>query len=270
MHQSPYGSRPAPQAPLSKKSGAGKSCLLALGVGVGLFILLAVVGALHTAGTKTSATGSTETASPAKTTNPAKTANPAKAKTGQPGQSTAKATAVAAPQVYSGQGDKVVRIADGSEPWLATFSHDGSANFIVDGIGSDGQGGDNLVNVIGRYQGTVLMEGQGGAGIAALKIQADGRWTIRLTPPSSARTWTTSTISGSGDDVLRLDTPSSGLTTVHLTHGGQANFIVDAYNDSGSNNLVNEIGHYDGEVQLPDGTVLITVQADGAWTLTRT
>ncbi|MCW2938759.1 MAG: hypothetical protein JWN00_1744 [Actinomycetia bacterium] len=43
---------------------------------------------------------------------------------------------------------------------------------------------------------------------------------------------------------------------------------MDGYTEDGSQNLVNEIGHYAGEVQLPDGTFLITVHADGMWTLT--
>jgi hypothetical protein len=43
---------------------------------------------------------------------------------------------------------------------------------------------------------------------------------------------------------------------------------VDAYADGGQSNLINEIGHYAGEVQLPDATFLITIHADGTWTLT--
>lgn len=54
-----------------------------------------------------------------------------------------------------------------------------------------------------------------------------------------------------------------------LSHNGTANFIVDAYADGGQSNHINEIGHYTGEVQLPDATFLIAIHADGTWTLTR-
>jgi hypothetical protein len=31
---------------------------------------------------------------------------------------------------------------------------------------------------------------------------------------------------------------------------------------------VNEIGKYSGENQLPSGTILLVIEADGAWTVT--
>jgi hypothetical protein len=39
-----------------------------------------------------------------------------------------------------------------------------------------------------------------------------------------------------------------------------------AYTADDRSLLVNEIGKYKGEVLLPDGTVLVTFEADGAWT----
>lgn len=174
----------------------------------------------------------------------------------------------AEPQSYRGRGDKILRIKHGDELWLATLTHTGSANFIVSTLDSTGQQGDNLVNVIAGYKGTVLVNAEEGSNTSALKIQADGAWTVHLTSPSSARRWIGTHASGRSDDVLALETPSSGLVTMKLTHTGSANFIVDAYTQDGRQNLVNEIGHYKGEVPLPDGTFLITIHADGRWTLT--
>ena len=40
-----------------------------------------------------------------------------------------------------------------------------------------------------------------------------------------------------------------------------------AYTADGNRELlVNEIGNYAGEVFVPEGTILLTVEADGAWT----
>ncbi len=41
-----------------------------------------------------------------------------------------------------------------------------------------------------------------------------------------------------------------------------------AFAADGADLLVNEIGNYSGPVPLPDGTLLLTVQADGRWTIT--
>ncbi|MGW4638383.1 hypothetical protein ACWEN6_07640 [Sphaerisporangium sp. NPDC004334] len=58
---------------------------------------------------------------------------------------------------------------------------------------------------------------------------------------------------------------------MRATHDGDSNFIVYGYSRIGSypELLVNEIGGYKGKVLLPAGTRLITVKADGAWTLVR-
>ncbi|HXA60298.1 MAG TPA: hypothetical protein VNW94_14160, partial [Streptosporangiaceae bacterium] len=50
-----------------------------------------------------------------------------------------------------------VRITQGNKPWLATFTHNGSANFIVDALGPDGQTSDSLGNEIGHYNGEVQL-----------------------------------------------------------------------------------------------------------------
>ncbi|WP_131732376.1 hypothetical protein [Actinomadura formosensis] len=174
------------------------------------------------------------------------------------------------PQKYRGRGDKIVRIKDGDEAWLAAFTHTGSSNFIVSALDPSGDESDVLVNVIGGYKGTVLFNDEADSNTRALKIKADGAWTLRLKPPSDARLWDGERITGKGDDVLRFADPSYGFTTMKLTHRGDSNFIVDSYTEDSAENLVNEIGRYSGEVSLPGDTVLITVHADGKWTLTWT
>ena len=52
-----------------------------------------------------------------------------------------------------------------------------------------------------------------------------------------------SSASGTGDDVL-IYRGEAGVA--RLTHNGESNFIVDFYNEDGSENLVNEIRKYSG------------------------
>jgi uncharacterized protein with GYD domain len=57
-----------------------------------------------------------------------------------------------------------------------------------------------------------------------------------------------------------------------MAHQGESNFIVELLDDEGVevSTLMNEIGQYDASqaVQIPeDGTYLLNVDADGAWTI---
>jgi hypothetical protein len=69
---------------------------------------------------------------------------------------------------------------------------------------------------------------------------------------------------GQGDEVLIMESAAFG--PARLTHDGESNFAVWAYGDS-TELLVNEIGHYRGRVLLPDGTVVLDIQADGKWSI---
>jgi hypothetical protein len=71
-----------------------------------------------------------------------------------------------------GSGDDVIRY-NGSAATL-TSTHDGSSNFIIWGYESDGRIAGLIVNEIGAYSGTDLIE----PGTAILDIVADGSWTL--------------------------------------------------------------------------------------------
>jgi len=62
---------------------------------------------------------------------------------------------------------------------------------------------------------------------------------------------------------------SSGLTTLWITHDSRSGFDVVARPMSTSyDRVVMAIGHYEAAVDLPEGTATLTVEADGAWTIT--
>lgn len=177
----------------------------------------------------------------------------------------------AADRRYRGVGDDVIRIRATREPGLVRLTHDGDSNFIVHALDRKGKKSDLLVNEIGSYEGTVLYNaGYFAKGIIGLSIRADGPWTATFMPIKKARCWCAATIRGEGDQVLKL-TPTRGLRVLRATHTGRSNFIVHAHTRVGDfpDLLINKIGRYRGKVLLPAGTRLITIKADGPWTLTR-
>jgi hypothetical protein len=103
---------------------------------------------------------------------------------------------------YSGGGDKVLKIskpADGAN--LIKLTHEGDSNFIVDQLDSDLDETENLVNEIGKYKGTTILDVTEEEETKRLRIQADGTWTIVLSDLTTAREMDSSA-SGRGADVL--------------------------------------------------------------------
>lgn len=173
------------------------------------------------------------------------------------------------PLVFSGTGDTVVEVDFHDDARIATLSHNGSSNFAVWALDSEGGNSDLLVNEIGAYDGRVLYNGSDREEMAALEISADGAWEITLEPLSAATPWETDEdeFTGSGDDVVQLAWTPEGLTTLSMTHDGSSNFAIWGYTSTSRDLLANEIGAYDGQTALTAGTLLLAVSADGGWTL---
>ena len=191
------------------------------------------------------------------------------------GKASAKPAPKPAPKSvpYAGRGDKILRLSIGDQPVALVINHVGSSNFAVEPEDATGKSSGAVVNAIGNYKGTVLINtSQLGAGaVTALKITADGSWTVTVTPLGLLRQWSgAAPIQGKGDDVFRV-TAIKGSDSIHITHKGASNFAVQPYGgDFSGAAVVNEIGNYDGEVQFNNGTVLVAVNADGVWTITKT
>ena len=80
------------------------------------------------------------------------------------------------------------------------------------------------------------------------------------------------TFSGTGDDIIDLKGVPETPLLLTITHSGQMNFIVQAYDDD--NNLidliVNSIGSYEGKRPLNFGyrsASRLSIKADGHWTI---
>jgi len=190
------------------------------------------------------------------TADKAKTVASSKSST-KPGVKTA-----AKPVSYKGHGDKVLKITKPEKGAVVVdYTHDGDANFIVTPLAGTTEELGGTVNTIGRYKGRVLLDGDDSAETTKLKIQANGTWTVQISPLTVIDKFST-TYSGKGDDVVAY-TGKAG--TIAMTHKGQANFIVGSSNDPMG--LANEIGNYKGETTINDGPSVLDITADGTWTL---
>jgi hypothetical protein len=167
-----------------------------------------------------------------------------------------------------GRGDKIAKFKIPADAVaIATFTHSGSSNFAVTSLDASGGRNDLLVNEIGNYKGTVLFDEDSHS--AAFKIEADGAWTATVKPITAARQWDLSkSLSGTGDDVIRVTGPITGLASSTVKHSGSSNFAVVTYSDDGRDLVINEIGKYSGEILMPPGLVVIAISANGKWSIT--
>lgn len=211
--------------------------------------------------------GCTSTPSSSSTTAPA-TAQPSTPSTTTSSEA-ATPTHTPPPTVtYTGVGAKVLKINKTTGPMAVTITHRGSSNFAVTNLNASGSQIDLLVNTIGTYTGTRLIDTMEGQQTAALKIEADGSWSVTLKRVSQMPTWDgTGTWTGKGDTVILIKSGSfTGLDSVKITNSGKSNFVVMAYGDT-QDLLVNKIGNYSGEQLMPSGTALLEIQSDGTWSL---
>lgn len=170
-----------------------------------------------------------------------------------------------APVVQSGTGDSVIAIPAGAKAGVVTATHQGSANFAVNVLDASNQPtGDLLVNTIGNYSGVTAfgLNNLGNAG-TNFQIKADGAWTIKITPISSAPALTLPG-GATGDQVYKYDGAAGNWA---FTNQGQGNFAVIQYGRAMPNLAVNEIGAYSGTVPMFAGPTVVVVKSDGAWTV---
>ncbi|KRF29497.1 DUF2510 domain-containing protein [Phycicoccus sp. Soil802] len=166
-----------------------------------------------------------------------------------------------------GRGDAIIKLPKGAAAGIVTMTHRGSSNIAASVLDSSNQPtGDLLVNEIGNYSGvTVYGLNDFGGDPTKIKITADGSWTIRIAPVSSAPVLPKS-VTGVGDKVFRYDGSASDWA---ISHKGSSNFAVIQSGGLMPNLAVNEIGNYKGVVPLIEGPSVVTITADGRWSLVR-
>lgn len=168
------------------------------------------------------------------------------------------------PLSQQGTGPAVVELPEGATTGVVTANHQGSSNFAITALDAGNQStGDLLVNTIGVYSGTTAYGLSSFGDAVRLQVEADGQWTISIVPVSAAPALTLPAQSA-GDGVFLYDGAAATWT---FSHDGESNFAVTQYDGTFPNLMVNEIGPYTGSVPALAGPSVITVNADGNWTI---
>lgn len=252
---------PSGAAPEKKKRRKWPFILLALIV---LIIIAANSGGSSPMSSSAAGSASATPSSTADTSTSASSAAPSST-AASPTPAPVTPAPIPAPVVFKGNGDDVVSITKptGAKAVIATITGGaGGSNFAVKGVDGDK---DLLVNTIGQYSGSDLMDAQGGD-TTQLQVTATGPWSITLSHPRSAPPLNSGPNSGTGDTVL-LYQGGSGKATIDGPTV-QDNFVVQEYSGNGNDLLVNEIGAYHGTVPLHGGPALVAVKAGGKWSIT--
>ena len=175
-------------------------------------------------------------------------------------------TAAPKPITLTGNGDDIVDFGKWEGAAIGVFTYSGSSNFIVRSFDDEGEYVDLLINTIGSYQGTVPIDFASDEQTSRLEIKASGPWEVQILPLSYARRGTVpGNITGSSDDVVILTGEKPDL--VKATSTGNSNFIVWSYSSSDRDLIFNEIAPYSGTAMLDSSTIVLTISAEGNWTL---
>lgn len=119
-----------------------------------------------------------------------------------------------------------------------------------------------LVNTVGGYTGSHLVDTSTGSPTTEFSISADAAWTLKIEDVDTIAT-SAGKASGHGDKVLYWDAPG---TKAAITNKGAGNFLVEGFGSEIPELAVNKIGAYSGTVQLTPG--FVQVKSEGDWTIT--
>ena len=122
-----------------------------------------------------------------------------------------------------------------------------------------------LVNTTAAYSGTVPIDFLPEDHTRRLEISASGPWTIRVLPLSAAKTLAATPLTGTGDDVILLNSDTRAVRISGNALGPY--FGVFAYHAGTRDLIVNTTTPYAETVTLPEGTTVLEVKAVGEWTL---
>ena len=190
-------------------------------------------------------------------------AAPAQEPTPEETTAATEAPAAAKPIEYSGRGDKVLRIKKSSSGHqLISFTHSGQSKFIVHEVDAELREVENLVNSVGDYEGTTILNASGTA-TDRIKIQAKGEWTVRLADMATA-TPIGSSAEGRGDEVLHYRGKGGAIRG---KHSGEGEFLVYYHNEGNALLLLAGFGQDLAESSISAGPGFLRIRAAGQWTI---
>lgn len=164
-------------------------------------------------------------------------------------------------RVFTGSGDEVIPLEPFSGQYVFFISGNSDARHFS--VHAHGSRRTLLVNTTSPYEGITLNREWD---TNTLEISATGEWRIEQRPLSDMRSVSKGeTISGSGDEIVRVASHGSTATVTGNTAG--RHFSVHAHGARRSL-LVNTTSEYSGRVMLRNSYTMLEISATGAWTIT--
>lgn len=162
-------------------------------------------------------------------------------------------------QSFTGTGDDVKTVDLQGMPALVTFTCKAcSGNTVLGTNGAEIM----LVNTIGGYTGSHLVDTSTGSPTTEFSISADAAWTLKVEDLDAVPT-AAGKANGHGDGVIYWDAPSDRAA---ITNKGEGQFLVEGFGTEIPELPVDEEGNYSGTVQLTPG--FVQVKSEGDWTIT--
>lgn len=181
---------------------------------------------------------------------------------------TVTSTPLPQPIILTGTGDSIVDIDKWSSVALLKVTYTGGSNFVVRNYGAGNDVIDLLVNTIGAYSGSQLIDIYDNDQTVRFEVKASGPWEIQVLPIIHLRKETMpGTITGIGDDVVLLQ--GTGTPDMLRADASQStsNFIVYALTNFNFELVFNEIAPYTGTVLIDGTTNLLQIKAEGPWSI---
>lgn len=179
-------------------------------------------------------------------------------------QSPSSAPAPVTPKTYTGTGDDVVTLdKPTNSPAILKFECPNCTdNTVVKANGAD----TLLVNTIGSYSGSHIIDTAVGSNTTQITISATGAWTLSLSGLDQATPVSGQAVNGQGDSVLYV---TGDTTQAEFTNTGDENFVVKVYPADGGNTdlAINTIGSYSGTVPLSTPSY-VQITSNGSWSIT--
>lgn len=167
------------------------------------------------------------------------------------------------PITYTGSGDDYFDISPFDSLYYFQITGNSDArHFSVTGYDSSGNYTELFVNTTDYYTGSVLDSEQN---TRTLEVKAEGDWTITIVSLYTAPVVKAGeTYSGIDDAVLLI--PLGSRSAVINGNSLSRHFAVKTYG-SGFDLLVNTVDPYSGTVRVDPGATVMTVNAEGGWSI---
>ncbi|MBI4898863.1 MAG: TM2 domain-containing protein [Actinobacteria bacterium] len=245
------------------------------GILVGILVVIIIIAVAASGAGKGSSTASTNNTTQAAASTPTQAGSMTTTKAAAPTTAAAAADPVKtftdqfgtfAAISKSGSGSSVIPVPSGAKAGILTATYSGSANFVISVLDANNQStGDLLVNTIGKYSGTTAFGlSSFGGEPAKFKIEASGPWTVNIQSIASAPALALPA-TDKGDKVFIYTGQADSWA---ITNNSKGNFVV-TLDGKMPDLLVNEIGNYSGTVPVTRGPAILSVQSDGAWTISK-